>query len=161
MFLVDILSIILHFAELCFAAIVAGLTGRYLHAVRHTSAWDRSRFIYTEVVAALSIVFSIIWLFPFSGSFLHYPVNLILSVLWFVSFGLIVSWLNGLCGYVFNWNGISFRGTNNCATWKADEAFTFLSAICWLASGLLGAYWVHRRRRTADATRRGWYRSRV
>lgn len=69
--------------------------------------------------------------------------------------------------YAFSWGGASFNG--GCSEWRADLAFTFLSAICWLVSALLGIYWVHRHRRGAPATaaadgthnRRRWYRSRV
>jgi len=98
MLLADLLSIILRLAELAFAAIVAGLTGVYLHAVQGTSAWNLGRFIYTEIVAGLSILFALVWLFPFSGSFIHWPADLIISIMWFVAFGLMVDWLNGACG---------------------------------------------------------------
>ena len=101
MILVDIISIILRLAELAFATIVAALNGRFLHAVRGTSSWNLGRHIYTEVVAGLSILFAIIWLFPFASSFIHWPMDLVISVMWFVSFGLLVHWLNGACGYVF------------------------------------------------------------
>ncbi|KAK5652435.1 hypothetical protein OQA88_10479 [Cercophora sp. LCS_1] len=122
MLLADLFSIILRLAELAFAAIVAGLTGDYLHKVQGASAWSLGRFIYTEVVAGLSIIFAIVWLFPFSGSFIHWPTDFVISV---------------MC-YVFDWRGISFDGTNTCPLWKADIAFAFLSAICWLASAILG-----------------------
>jgi len=162
MILTDLFSMILRIAELAFAAIVAGLTGDYLHSVSGSSTWDQSRFIYTEVVAALSILLSVIWLFPFSGSFIHWPADFIISICWFVSFGLMVNWLNGTCGNVFDWSGISLNsGVDSCAEWKADIAFAFLSAICWLASAIVGLYWVHRREAPAVSTRRRWYRSRV
>jgi hypothetical protein len=163
MILTDLVSMILRLAELAFAAIVAGLTGDYLHSVSGSSAWDQGRFIYTEVVAGLSILLSIIWLFPFSGSFIHWPADLIISICWFVSFGLMVNWLNGTCGYVFDWSGISFNGVNTCSEWKADIAFAFLSALCWLASAVVGLYWVHRHEAPAGTTyrHRRWYRSRV
>ncbi|KAH8900980.1 hypothetical protein GQ53DRAFT_89 [Thozetella sp. PMI_491] len=166
MILTDLFSMILRLAELAFAAIVAGLTGNYLHSVEGSSSWDQGRFIYTEVVAGLSIIFSIIWLFPFSGSFIHWPADLFISVMWWVSFGLMVNWLNGTCGYVFDWDGISFHGVDTCAEWKADIAFAFLSALCWLVSALVGIYWVHRHRTPPATTsagyrRRRWYRSRV
>jgi hypothetical protein len=166
MILTDLFSMILRLAELAFAAIVAGLTGNYLHSVEGSSTWDQGRFIYTEVVAGLSIILSIIWLFPFSGSFIHWPADLLISVMWWVSFGLMVNWLNGTCGYVFDWQGISFHGTDTCAEWKADIAFAFLSALCWLVSALVGIYWVHRHTTPAATTasgyrRRRWYRARV
>ena len=98
MILVDIISIILRVAELAFASIVAALNGRFLHAARGNSPWDLGRHIYTEVVAGLSILFAIVWLFPFSSSFIHWPMDLVISVMWFVSFGLLVNWLHGVCG---------------------------------------------------------------
>lgn len=91
MILTDLVSVILRIAELVFAAIVAGLNGEYLHAVRNTSSWDQGRFIYAEVVAGIAIFFALIWLFPFSGSFTHWPLDLVISISWFVAFGLIVN----------------------------------------------------------------------
>lgn len=85
-----IVSIILRAGELAFAAIVAGVNGDYLHKT-NGSAWSMGRFIYTEVVAALSIFFALIWLFPFSGTFIHWPMDLVLSACWWASFGLLVN----------------------------------------------------------------------
>ncbi|KAK4214749.1 CASP-like protein UU5 [Rhypophila decipiens] len=165
MVLASVVSMIFRVAEIAFAAIVAGLTGKYLHATEGTSAWDNGRFIYTEVVAGLSILLALIWLFPFSSSFIHWPADFLMSIMWFVSFGLMVSWLNGSCGYVFNWSGISLDGTATCSEWKANVAFAFLSAICWLVSALIGIWWVRRHTTPVDTTgtyrRRRWYRSRV
>lgn len=165
MVLASMVSMIFRLAEIAFAAIVAGLTGKYLHATEGTSSWEQGRFIYTEVVAGLSILLGLIWLFPFSSSFIHWPADFLMSVMWFVAFGLMVDWLNGSCGYVFNWDGIALGGTATCAEWKANVAFAFLSAICWLVSALIGIYWVRRHTAPVDTSgtyrRRRWYRSRV
>ncbi|KAK4104348.1 hypothetical protein N658DRAFT_420112 [Parathielavia hyrcaniae] len=165
MIFADLLSMVLRLAELAFAAIVAGLNGDYLHSVRGADSWQLGRHIYAEVVAGLSILFAIIWLFPFSGSFVHWPVDFAISVAWFVAFGLLVDWLNGSCGDVFDWRGIDFDGTASCSQFKATIAFAFLSAICWLVSAILGIYWVRRHTRapadSAHYRRRRWYRSRV
>jgi len=163
MILADLFSVLLRLAELAFVAIVAGLTGAYLQWVSDASTWDQGRFIYTEVVAGLAMILAIIWLFPFSGSFIHYPVDFLICILWFIAFGLIVNWLDGGCGYIFNWDGASFTGTNSCGEWKANIAFCFLSAIVWLVSAILGVYWVHRHDAPAASStrRRRWYRSRV
>jgi hypothetical protein len=98
MILVDIISMILRLAELVFGAIVLGITSHYLHLSKGVSAWHLGRFIYTDVVAGLSVLLAIIWLFPFSKSFIHWPADFIISIAWFVSFGLLVRWLNGSCG---------------------------------------------------------------
>jgi len=168
MILSDILSLLLRLGELAFAAIVAGITGSYLHAAQGASAWDLGRFIYTEVVAGLSILLAIIWLFPFSGSFIHWPVDFIISVAWWVSFGLLVNLIGDSCGYIFNWNGIQVQGQGDtCPQQKANIAFAFLSALFWLVSALLGIFWVRRRTAAHHKTapvdggytgRRRWYR---
>lgn len=84
-----IVSMILRAAELAFASIVAGVTGQYLHR-SNASSWANGRFIYTEVVAALSIVFALLWLLPFSSTFVHWPLDIFFSILWWVVFGLLV-----------------------------------------------------------------------
>ena len=74
-----------------------------------------------------------------------------------------MQWLDGKCGYIFDWSGIQLRGNQTCAQWKADIAFAFLSALCWLVSALLSVYIVHRERRkaavaTTTHSRRRWGR---
>lgn len=160
MILTDLFSIILRLGELAFAAIVAGITGEFLHQSQGASSWELGRHIYSIVVAAISIVLAVVWLIPFSGSFIHWPADFLISVMWFVSFGLLVDWLNGGCGYVFNWGGI-LGHDNFCAKQKANVAFAFLSAILWLVSALLGIYWVRRHETVTTTHRRRWYRSRV
>jgi len=169
MVLANMISIILRLGELAFAAIVAGLTGVYLASQKGASSWSLGRFIYTEVVAGLSIIFAIIWLIPFSSSFIHWPADFFISVMWFAVFGLLVSWLDGGCGNIFNWDGITINDNNTCSQWKANIAFAFLSAILWLVSAILGVYWVRKHTRAHHASvpagttyrRRRWYRSRV
>jgi len=122
---------------------------------------SQARFIYTEVVAAISIFLAIIWLFPFSGSFVHWPLDLFISICWFVAFGLIVNLLDGTCGYVFDWQGVNLRGVDSCGNWKAVIAFSFVSAILWLVSAIIGIIWVRDHERKYQR-RSGWgRRSRV
>lgn len=141
----DLISMLLRIGELAFAAVVAGLTGEYLHSVRGSPAWTKKRFIYTEVIAAVSILVSLLWLLPFTATFIHWPVDFLLFVAWIVAFGLLVDFIGPLhCGSVFHWGDITHKGT--CQKWKADVAFAFLSAIFWLASALLGLWYLRRRR---------------
>ncbi|KAF4632040.1 hypothetical protein G7Y89_g6094 [Cudoniella acicularis] len=162
MLLEDLLSLLLRIGELAFSATVAGLTGEYLHSTRGASAWSRKRFIYTEVIAGISILFSLLFLLPFTASFIHYPVDFLLFIAWMIAFGLLANFIGPLnCGSVWNWHGIT--GQSTCSKWKADIAFCFLASIFFLVSALLGIYYVHRRERAiADKTtrRRRWYRSR-
>lgn len=154
----------LRVGELAFAAVVAGLTGDYLHRTRGASDWSRKRFIYTEVVAVLSILISILWILPFAGAFVHWPIDVILFVLWIVAFGLLVDFIGPLkCGNIFHWGDITQTGI--CQRWKANVAFSFLSAVFWLISALVGLWFISRHRRSQHAVagdrihgRKRWYR---
>ncbi|KAH6697188.1 membrane-associating domain-containing protein [Plectosphaerella plurivora] len=159
-----ILSFVLRAAELAFAAIVAGILGHFLdHSA--ASAWDNGRHIYTITVSALAMLLALLWLLPFSSAFVHWPVDLFISILWFVAFGLLVDLTGSGCGGIFDWSNITVRGNDACGRFKAVIAFAFLSAICWLASAVIGFFWTRRRTNAvADRPvrqRRGWYRSRV
>lgn len=165
-----IVSMVLRVAELVFAAIVAGVNGEYLHK-SDASSWTLGRFIYTEVVAGIAIFLAILRLFPFASHFVSWPVDIFVSILWWVAFGLLVDLVGSGCGGVFNWSNVAPRG-DSCGKMKAVIAFAFLSAVLWLASALVGFFWVRSRERSAakvDAAhhsrrhgRRGWgRRSRV
>jgi hypothetical protein len=84
-----ILSFVLRAAELAFGAIVAGLLGHFLDN-SNASAWANGRHIYTITVSALSMLLALLWLLPFSSAFVHWPVDLFISILWWVAFGLLV-----------------------------------------------------------------------
>jgi uncharacterized membrane protein YphA (DoxX/SURF4 family) len=83
------ISLLFRASELAFSVIVAGITGWYLHATDQYSAWSRGRYIYTVVVAGLSILVSLVLLIPFTASLMHWPLDLLLFVLWMVAFGLL------------------------------------------------------------------------
>jgi len=158
----DLLLFLLRIGELAFSTVVAGLTGHYLHQTNHASTWSRKRFIYTEVIAPIGILFALIFLFPFAGSFIHYPMDFLLFAGFMIAFGLLADFIGPMnCGSIWNWGGIT--GKSTCSQFKANIAFCFLASIFFLASALLGVYYVHRRRAVADGTlsRRRWYRSRV
>jgi hypothetical protein len=151
---------LLRIGELAFAAVVAGIVGEYLHAYDKADQWPQSRFIYTEVVAGISILLALFWLIPFTDSVINWPADLIMFVLWIVAFGLLVNWIEPLnCGSIWAWGGITQPGT--CPKWNAAIAFSFLSAIFWIASAIVAWWFIHRLRGSSGYVRRPWYRSRV
>ncbi|KAH8820858.1 integral membrane protein-like protein [Xylogone sp. PMI_703] len=155
----DLLSFCLRVGELAFSTIVAGLTGDYLHRTRHASSYANRYFIYTEVVAAIGILTSLLFLLPFATTFIHWPIDFINFILFMVAFGLLTDWIGPMnCGSVWYWGDII--GDSQCSKWKADIAFAFLASIFFLASCLLGLYVVYHLRRTdrAGAGRYRWYR---
>ena len=90
MVLSRVVNIILRAAELAFAAIVAGITG-WILARSNEDTKGFGRFIYTEVIAAITILVAFIWLIPFSSSFVNWPFDFFVSVCWFVAFGILVN----------------------------------------------------------------------
>lgn len=72
-----------------------------------------------EVIAALSVVLSIIFFIPFTSSMLHYPLDFIMTAAWFAAFGVLVDYLHDQnCGGIFHWGGITRGGY--CGQWKVS-----------------------------------------
>ncbi|KAF4982898.1 hypothetical protein FZEAL_1594 [Fusarium zealandicum] len=159
-----IVSLILRAAELAFAAIVAGVNGQYLHQADGASSWALGRFIYAEVVAGLAILVSLLLLIPFSSTFIHWPLDIFMSINWWIVFALLVDRLGNSCGHIFNWENVHPVHGDECGKNKAVIAFSFLSALMWLVSALVGFFWVRRREHqaaradAAHAGRRRWFR---
>jgi hypothetical protein len=107
------------------------------------------------VIAGLSLLLGLLWLIPTAHTFFIWPsklylffdcipglctnacqVDIVIALCWFAAFGLEVDALGNLnCGGAFSWGYI---GDNDlCGHWKAAEAFSFLSALIWLVSGIL------------------------
>jgi len=142
MILSRLLSLILRFAEFVCAAVVLGLDAHFLDVHHHTSYGPFGREIYIIVLSALALLLSLVWMLPTRSAMLHVPADIIISLGWFAAFGLLVNWLHrSNCGSAFSWGGITHG--SECNKWQAAEAFSFLSAIFWLVSAIVGI-WVHR-----------------
>jgi len=155
MILSRLFSLILRIAEFVCAAVVLGITAWFLHVHHTQGTGPLGREIYTLIWAILAVLLSLAWLLPFTGNMMHYPMDLVMSGGWFAAFALLVMYIHDIdCGGAFHWSGITHGG--NCNQWKADEAFSFLSAIFWLCSALL-SMWVYHKRTTRVAGRRHNY----
>lgn len=76
-------------------------------------------------------------------------MDILISFAWFAAFGILVDAINSLpCGSIWSWH---FRGDSLCARWKAAEAFSFLSAIVWIVSALVGIWFTFRKRGESTA----------
>jgi hypothetical protein len=77
-----LISLILRAGQLICAIIVAGIIGHYLRVQDENGWWPGSRFIYTEVVAALAMLTALILLVPFSWALTPLPWDLVMFLLW-------------------------------------------------------------------------------
>jgi hypothetical protein len=82
-----VVSVFLRFGEFVSAGVVLGLMAHLLHRYDHTHTGPLARMIYTIIIAALSALFSLVWLIPTTRSMMHYPFDLLMSVAWFAAFG--------------------------------------------------------------------------
>lgn len=55
---------------------MAGIIGYYLNSFDKLEAWPQARWIYTEVVAGVSIILGFLWLIPCSFGFFSWPCML-------------------------------------------------------------------------------------
>lgn len=158
-----IVSSALRVAEIVFAIVVASLIGIQLHGSAKRNDWGMKRFIYTEAIAAVSVILGLIWLLPFAGCIFGWPLDLILTAAWFAAFALLFDLLHDNCGNTFNSTGVTDIGM--CRRQSAIEVFSFLSALLWLISAIIGV-WIFAKARKERAVaakdvnnnRRRWYR---
>lgn len=85
-----IIANLLRALQLASATIVTGITGYFLYK-SSADTWDLGRFIYTEVASSLAMLAAIIFMLPFTDAFIQVPVDIIMSLLWWVTFGLLYS----------------------------------------------------------------------
>lgn len=86
-------NISLRLLQLAFATTVVGITAVYLNKAGDAgrSASHMSRFIYAEVVAAISMITALALVTPFSKAFTFWPFDVFLSLNWLVVFGLLAN----------------------------------------------------------------------
>ncbi|OJJ48736.1 hypothetical protein ASPZODRAFT_14861 [Penicilliopsis zonata CBS 506.65] len=144
--------------EIIGSAIVVGILGRFQHFVDAAPhGHNDSRIIYSLVIASLSLAASLIMVFPWIRFFYAFILDFIFFILWIVAFGLMANLtVSGGCHstwYVTDWGYYWGRwwtvyptgnvtttvvGTHNCGDWRANLAFTFITALLYFCSAVLG-----------------------
>jgi hypothetical protein len=159
-------SVTLRVLELISASIVAGILGRLLHLVHVAHGHFNDRLVYAVTIAGLSIFYSLCLILPFLYSFLAFPLDIIMFILWMVAFGLLegvghpcrtesstnagqlVVGRSCSSGWYTNYWGLywgrlwaaprrSWFRLSGCSSWRTALAFTFIGSILWLLSGCL------------------------
>ncbi|KAG5916550.1 hypothetical protein E4U53_004299 [Claviceps sorghi] len=118
------------------AAIVTGITAYFL-AESDTTTWNLGRFIFTQLIAGISLLAIIVNLLPRFDSFFQVPVDVALSLLWWGVFGLLFNFVGYPCGWVFEWMNIPAPFEPQCARFNASTAFAFAAAILFLLCAIL------------------------
>ncbi|KAK1760099.1 hypothetical protein QBC47DRAFT_448706 [Echria macrotheca] len=150
-----ICCVILRVWELVCSAVVLGLVARFVHVVIVGGGSNDSRLIYTLVLACISTLYSILFIAPFHYTFLAFPADFALFIMWLVAFCLLVTRVaTATCNSVWYWNywgyywggwyanpvvinGPGDIGYAGCSQWRAVLAFSFMAAITFLLSSIL------------------------
>lgn len=161
MIVTRLLYFIFRFAQFVCSTVVMGLSAYFIHRRRNYGEGPYARLIYTLIVAVLGLLVSLFTMLPFTSNILSYTLDLVFSAAFFAAFGLLVNWIHRVdCGSAFQWGGLT--NGSFCSQWKAAGAFSFLAAIFFLVSMLLGIYTTHKLRQretvaAAPARRRGLF----
>jgi len=152
-----VFNVILRIGELCSALIVLGIVGHFLYIVGEAGTYADNRLIFAIVVASISTALSLLTLLPFTFAFLVFPVDLVLFVLWLVTYCLLQTltglnpcnsiWYYDYWGYYWGgyWRRPTFVVTGpwdidwvGCGTWRTVLAFSLIASFIYLASAILG-----------------------
>jgi hypothetical protein len=133
------ISLALRSAQFVCAAIVLGLSTYFLHQYDTHHIGPFNRLAFSTIISSVSLWIAIIWMLHGTASLVHIGADLFFCAAWFAVFGLFQDYYDDQikCGSVWNWGNIDL--TNNyCGQWNAAQAFSFLSAVGWFASFLVG-----------------------
>jgi hypothetical protein len=150
--------VILRLGELISSVIILGILGHFLWVVSDANVYSDARIVYTTVIASISTFLSVLLILPFTYSFLAFPVDFIVAILWLVAFCLLEA-LTGIntCNAFWYWHywgfywggfwrtpivvaGPSDIGWSGCSSWKTVLAFSFIQAFLFACSAILGTY---------------------
>ncbi|KPM46258.1 hypothetical protein AK830_g266 [Neonectria ditissima] len=147
-----IITMSLRAAELICAAIIIGIASDYIKQ-SDENLGHLSRFIFTDVAAALAIFFAFIWLIPFSSNYTNWYIDFFIASALAGATGWLVYSSEDSCGKV-SLSDIQEAGdagdddANICTKWKALYVLSAASVILWIISATVGFFWVRKHRST-------------
>ncbi|KAJ4288875.1 hypothetical protein N0V88_007208 [Collariella sp. IMI 366227] len=164
-----VVSVALRVWQLICSVIVLGILARFLHLLSQAGAERDGRVVYGIIVASISTLFVLIFIAPFMYSFLAFPFDLVMFVMWLVLFCLLITRTGvNTCSSPWYWNywGYYWGGwwrrpffldgpgrivSAGCGHWRTILAFSFMALIAFFVNAILGAYvvskyWTKKRR---------------
>ncbi len=86
-----VVMVVLRVWQLICSAIVLGILAAFMNRLHDVHGPKDGRIVYSIVTASISTAFSIIFIAPFFYSFLAFPFDFVLFVMWLVAFCLLES----------------------------------------------------------------------
>ena len=111
--------------------IIVGIVGHFLNHYEDNNAYPNVRLVYTEVVAALSMLCSILWMAFWTTESYNIGADLFISLAWFAAFGSLMEYVD--CHHCttspFNIYYRNRIGNGLCKEWRVAEAFAFITGV--------------------------------
>ncbi|KAG5950844.1 hypothetical protein E4U58_001397, partial [Claviceps cyperi] len=85
-----------------------------------TTTWNLGRFIYSQLIAGISLLAIFTTLLPSVDAFVQIPIDIALSLLWWGVFGLLFNFTEYPCGWVFEWMNIAPPFEPQCVKFDAN-----------------------------------------
>jgi hypothetical protein len=135
--------------------IVVGIVGHFLNYYEDNTPYPNVRLVYTEVVAALSMLCSILWMVFWTTESYNIGADLFISLAWFAAFGSLMEYVD--CHHCttspFNIHYRNKIGGGLCKEWRAAEAFAFITAVLFLGNAITTyAEFFSSKRRSANSS---------
>ncbi|KAL2120269.1 hypothetical protein VTJ04DRAFT_4295 [Mycothermus thermophilus] len=153
-----ILLVLLRLGELACGSIVLGIIGHFFWTTSVGGVIEPDgRLVYAAVIAALTVIASLVFIVPLAFSFWAFPLDFFLFFAWLVVFCVLITltrtrpceaeWYRTYWGYywgqwyrVVSTPGIEVNRTG-CSAWRTVLAFSFVAIVLYLLSATLGVYW--------------------
>ena len=119
--------------------IVVGIVSHFLYYYEDNTAYPNVRLVYTEVVAALSMLCSILRMVFWTTEFYNTGADLFISFAWFAAFGSLMEYVD--CYHCttspFNIHYRNKIGDGLCNEWRVAEAFAFITGVFFLGNAII------------------------
>jgi Membrane-associating domain len=130
--------------------IIVGIVGHFLNHYEDNNAYPNVRLVYTEVVAALSMLCSILWMVFWTTKSYNIGGDLFISLAWFAAFGSLIEYVD--CHHCttspFNIHYRNKIGGGLCKEWRVAEELAFIMEILFLHTITTYAEFFSKRRST-------------
>ena len=100
--------------------------------------FHNSRWIFTEVIAGISVILSILLLLPAFTNKVRsgIAIDFLMFVAWIAAFALMVNQISPVhCGELWYLDYLTHGDT--CDLWKVAVSFTLASGVAWLGSAIV------------------------
>ncbi|KAK3348839.1 hypothetical protein B0T25DRAFT_546618 [Lasiosphaeria hispida] len=133
--------VLLRLTQLGGSVVNLGFVSRFVYLSSIADAEKDPRLMFTIIVCAISTVYALIFIAPFTYTFLAFPADFVFFALWLTVFSLVISRVGtDNCDAVWFRSYWVFYWGSSCVQFRLMLAFSFIVMFCYLLTSGLGAW---------------------